>query len=120
MEQLSRNRAKVDVLVGQGSSVINFEIVSGGFGYKESEELRLSIGGTTGIQTTSSYDPFILTVSDVYRDTFNGFTIGEIDVFDQIDDQFDGVETRFQLKIDDREALAIEMPMGPISISHNV
>ena len=82
--------------------VINFEIVSGGFGYKESEELRLSIGGTTGIQTTSSYDPFILTVSDVYRDTFNGFTIGEIDVFDQIDDQFDGVETRFQLKIDDK------------------
>ena len=103
--------AKVDVLVGQGSSVINFEIVSGGFGYKESEELRLSIGGTTGIQTTSSYDPFILTVSDVYRDTFNGFTIGEIDVFDQIDDQFDGVETRFQLKIDDK-LFAIETADG--------
>ena len=46
--------AKVDVKVGQGSSVIEFELVSGGFGYGESEELRLSIGGTTGIQTTSS------------------------------------------------------------------
>ena len=42
--------AKVDVKVGQGSSVIEFELVSGGFGYGESEELRLSIGGTTGIQ----------------------------------------------------------------------
>ena len=103
--------AKVDVMVGQGSSIINFEIVSGGFGYKESEELRLSIGGTTGIQTTSSYDPFILTVSDVYRDTFNGFTIGEIDVFDQIDDQFDGFETRFQLKIDNN-LFAIETADG--------
>jgi hypothetical protein len=93
--------AKVDVKVGQGSSIIEFEIVSGGFGYGISEELRLSIGGTTGIQTegSGSFDQFVLTVTDVYRDTFNGFTIGELDVFDKLDDQFDGVNRSFPLSI---------------------
>ena len=105
--------AKVDVKVGQGSSVIEFEIVSGGFGYGESEELRLSIGGTTGIQTTSSasFDQFILTVTETYRDTFNGFTIGELDVFDKLDDQFDGVEKRFPLAIAGN-LFAIETAVG--------
>jgi len=93
--------AKVDVKVGQGSSIIEFEIVSGGFGYGVSEELRLSIGGTTGIQTegSGSFDQFVLTVTDVYRDTFNGFTVGELDVFDKLDDQFDGVNRSFPLSI---------------------
>ena len=105
--------AKVDVRVGQGSSVIEFEIVSGGFGYGESEELRLSIGGTTGIQTTSSasFDQFILTVTETYRDTFNGFTIGELDVFDKLDDQFDGVTKRFPLAIAGN-LFAIETAVG--------
>ena len=93
--------ARVDVKVGQGSSVINFELVSGGLAYGESEVLRLAIGGTTGIQTTSSasFEHFELTVSDVYRDTFNGFTIGELDVFDRLDPLFDGVRKTFPLEI---------------------
>ena len=105
--------ARVCVTVGQGSSVINFEIESGGFGYGESEELRLSIGGTTGIPTTSSasFDQFIVTVDEVYRDTFNGFTIGELDVFDKLDDQFDGVKRRFPLTIAGN-LFAIETAVG--------
>lgn len=93
--------ARVDITVGQGSSVVNFDIVSGGFGYGDGEVLRLSIGGTTGIQTDTSYtyDEFQLTVSTTYRDTFNGFTVGELDVFDKLDTLFDGVEKRFPLTI---------------------
>jgi len=93
--------ARVDITVGQGSSVVNFDIVSGGFGYGDGEVLRLSIGGTTGIQTDTSYtyDEFQLTVSTTYRDTFNGFTVGELDVFDKLDTLFDGLEKRFPLTI---------------------
>ena len=105
--------ARVDVKVGQGSSVINFEIVSGGLAYRESEELRLAIGGTTGIQTTSSasFEHFKLTVTDVYRDTFNGFTIGELDVFDRLDPLFDGVRKTFPLEIAGN-LFAIETAVG--------
>ena len=93
--------ARVDITVGQGSSVINFDIVSGGFGYGNGEVLKVAIGGTTGIQTDTSYpySEFQLTVSDTYRDTFNGFTIGELDVFDKLDSMFDGVKRRFPLTI---------------------
>ena len=105
--------ARVDVTVGQGSSVINFEIISGGFGYGNGESLRLAIGGTTGIQTTGSSDfaHFEINVTDVYRDTFNGFTIGELDVFDKLDDEFDGKTTKFPLKIANTQ-FAIEVEKG--------
>lgn len=105
--------ARVDVTVGQGSSVINFEIISGGFGYGNGETLRLAIGGTTGIQTTGSSDfaHFEINVTDVYRDTFNGFTIGELDVFDKLDDEFDGKTTKFPLKIANSQ-FAIEVEKG--------
>ena len=36
-------------------------------------------------------------MTETYRDTFNGFTIGELDVFDKLDDQFDGTTKRFPL-----------------------
>ena len=105
--------ARADIVVGQGSSIVAFDIVSAGFGYREGEVLRVSLGGTTGILTTgqSDYSEFQLTVTDVYRDTFNGFTVGELDVFDQLDDQFDGLQKRFNLEIAGQQ-FAIEVAEG--------
>jgi len=105
--------ARADIVVGQGSSVISFNIVSTGFGYREGEILRASIGGTTGIQTDPGipFNEFQLTVTDVYRDNFNGFTVGELDVFDQLDDQFDGVQKKFNLTIAGKP-FAIEVADG--------
>jgi hypothetical protein len=106
---------RADIVVGQGSSVIGFDIVSQGFGYREGEVLTVSVGGTTGILTTgqSDFNQFQLTISDVYRDTFNGFTIGELDTFDALDDQFDGVQKKFNLEIAGQQ-FAIEVPSGSL------
>ncbi len=41
--------AKVDVVVGQGSSVIDFELRDVGFGYQVNNVLTVSVGGTDGI-----------------------------------------------------------------------
>ena len=103
--------AKVDVTVGQGSSIISFDIVNKGFGYKEGEIVRPAIGGTTGIQTTATYDEFQLTIEDVFRDSFNGFTIGELDVFDDLAPQFDGFKKSFDLTISDKQ-FSIEVAEG--------
>ena len=93
--------AQADIVVGQGSSVIAFNIIRGGFGYQEGEIVRPAIGGTTGILTGATYDgnDFELTITGVYRDTFNGFTVGELDVFDSIAPQFDGQERVFNLSL---------------------
>lgn len=93
--------ARVDIQVGQGSSIITFDLIQGGFAYGFSEVLTVSVGGTLGIPTTSDFgtNEFQIIVDDVYRDTFNGFTIGELDVFDRLDSQFDGNTTKFNLSI---------------------
>lgn len=105
--------ARVDIKVGQGSSVINFDLVQGGFAYGNSEILTVSVGGTLGIPITGDFgdNEFQIIVDDVYRDTFNGFTIGELDVFDRLDSQFDGVTKKFNLSIAG-ESYGIETPDG--------
>jgi len=105
--------ARVDIQVGQGSSVITFDLIQGGFAYGNSEILTVSVGGTLGIPTTSDFgtNEFQVIVDNVYRDTFNGFTIGELDVFDRLDSQFDGETTKFNLSIAG-EAYGIETADG--------
>ena len=67
--------ATVDVVVGQGSSVINFELRNPGFGYGNGERLTVSVGGTIGIPTdpTLSFERFEILVDEVYSDRFNSW-----------------------------------------------
>ena len=41
----------VDIVVGQGSSVIDFKINKPGYDYGQGEILTVAVGGTTGIPT---------------------------------------------------------------------
>ena len=65
----------VDVVVGQGSSVINFELRNPGFGYGNGERLTVSVGGTIGIPTdpNASFERFEILVDEVYSDRFNSW-----------------------------------------------
>jgi hypothetical protein len=94
--------AKVSVVVGQGSSVIDFELTEVGRGYEVGDILTFAIGGMSGIptDTTKTLNQFQLTVTDQYQEQFNGWSIGNLTVFDTIDNLFDGFERRFALKID--------------------
>ena len=91
--------ATANVVVGQGSSVIDFEIVNSGYGYGNGQILTVAIGGTTGIPTTSSYsgNEFQLTIDEVHVDEFTGWTVGTLDVLDRVDEFIDGVRKDFPL-----------------------
>jgi hypothetical protein len=91
--------ATIDIVVGQGSSVIDFEIKNTGYGYRENEVLTVPVGGLTGIPTTSSYDEFQVTIQNVFSDKFTGWSVGELQVFDNISSLFDGETTTFPLTI---------------------
>jgi len=93
--------AKIDIVVGQGSSIIDFEIRNLGYGYSLGDVLTVSIGGTAGIPTDTSYtfEEFQITVDRIQSDKFNGWSIGDIEVFDSIQNLFDGTTTLFPLKI---------------------
>ena len=92
--------ARVNIVVGQGSSVIDFEITNTGYGYVDGQILTVPIGGSTGIPTTGiSFKPFKLNVEQTFTDEFSGWSIGELQVLDSIDNQFDGEKVSFQTKI---------------------
>ncbi len=91
--------ATIDIVVGQGSSVIDFEIKNTGYGYRENEVLTVPIGGLVGIPTTSAFKEFQVTIQNVFSDKFTGWSIGELQVFDNISSLFDGETTTFPLTI---------------------
>lgn len=95
--------AKVDIVVGQGSSVIDFNITNYGYGYRQGDILYVATGGTTGIQTVSTagagFTSFSITVNSFYNDSFAGWTFGELQTLDDLTPYVDGVRKTFTLKL---------------------
>ena len=92
--------ATIDVVVGQGSSVIDFEINNTGYGYGNGERLTVSVGGTTGIPTTSSFtssNVFEIEIEKVINDEFTGWSLGVLDTFDDVTKFINGVRVDFPL-----------------------
>ena len=84
--------ATIDIVVGQGSSVIDFSIKNLGYGYGQGEILTVNIGGVAGIPTdpSKSFNEFKIFVDRTYSDSFSGWTIGDLEVLDDISGLFDG------------------------------
>jgi len=93
--------ATIDIVVGQGSSVISFEIKNFGYAYGNEEVLTVPIGGLTGIPTDTSYSfsEFQITVEAIASDEFAGWSIGDLQVLDSIDSLFNNVDVNFPLSI---------------------
>jgi len=91
--------ASINIKVGQGSSVIEFEINDFGYGFKRNEILTVPVGGATGIPTSGTFNEFQITIQEIYNDNFNGFSPGEFQILDRIDDDFNGVNRVFPLTL---------------------
>jgi hypothetical protein len=92
--------AKISVVVGQGSSVIDFEIVNTGYGYGENEILTIPVGGLVGIPTTgNSFNEFQISIQKTFADKFSGWSIGELQVLDKLDNKFNAKNVRFSLTL---------------------
>ena len=113
--QGSGSNAVVDIVVGQGSSVIDFEIKNIGYGYGQGEILTVSIGGTVGIPTNSSFafEEFQIFVDRVQNDTFSAWSIGDLQVIDSPEDLFDGILRSFPIKINGQQT-SIRTKIGSI------
>jgi hypothetical protein len=94
-------QAKIDIVVGQGSSIIDFEITNTGYGYGQGEVLTIQTGGLTGIPTTSSsgFADFEITIQSIFNDKFTGWSIGQLEVLDNYDSLFDGFRVNFPLSL---------------------
>ena len=93
------SQAKIDIVVGQGSSIIDFKIKNYGYSYNIGDILTIETGGITGIPTdpTLTFNPFLLTVERIYTDNFSGWSIGELQKLDDINSLFNGVRKKFPI-----------------------
>jgi hypothetical protein len=92
--------AAINVVVGQGSSVIDFEITNTGRAYGQEEVLTVPIGGLVGIPTDPSkpFREFQITIQNTFTDEFTGWSFGTLDILDSIENLFDGETVTFALK----------------------
>ena len=95
--------AKIDIVVGFGSDIIDFSVSNTGFGYGNNQYLTVPTGGPTGIPTNPSlngdFERFTLLIEKVYNDKFAGWSIGQLQPIDNFSDKFDGRKTDFQLEV---------------------
>ena len=96
--------AFIDVQVSLGSSVLNFDIINNGYGYKVGEILTIPQGGITGIPTNSTvgagFSEFRININRVDSDKMTGWRFGDLDVFDKLDTFFDGERKVFTMRKD--------------------
>ena len=94
--------AFVDIQVSLGSSVLNFDIINNGYGYRNGEILTIPSGGITGIPTDSTvgagFSDFRINVNNADSDKFSGWRFGDFDVFDKLDPFFDGERQVFTMR----------------------
>jgi hypothetical protein len=93
--------AIVDIVVGQGSSVINFEFKNYGYAYGQGDILTVPVGGLSGIPTSSGlpFNEFKVFVDSTYRSKFSGWNVGDFLVLDNIEQFFNGRRRLFPLSI---------------------
>lgn len=92
------SQAKVDLIVGAGSSVILFELENNGYSYLPGDILTVEVGGVVGIPTYSAtFEQFEVTILKTFTDTFSSWWFGQLQPLDDISDQFNGIKSRFNL-----------------------
>ena len=87
----------VDIVVGNGSSVIDFTLRKTGYSYKAQDSLSLPIGGLTGIPTTSNFNNFKINIQNIHNDTFNAWSVGFLQRLDDLSEYFNGRKREFPL-----------------------
>ena len=105
--------ATIDVVVGQGSSIISFTIRNTGSGYGNLEKLTVPIGGTTGIPTDPSktFTEMLIDIEKVFNDEFTGWSVGQLEVLDNVQRYIDGSRIDFPLTLNN-ESVSIVAKKG--------
>ena len=113
--------AEVDIVVGQGSSVISFTVTKTGSGYGNLEKLTVPIGGNTGIPTdpSKSFVEFYLEIQETFSDEFTGWSVGQLQVTDNVERYIDGSRVDFPLTVNG-DTLSIVAKKGSKIVEHDL
>ena len=108
--------AIVDIVVGQGSSIIDFTIKNYGYSYSVGDILTLPIDGVVGIPTLTQFKEFKLSIIETYSDSFFGWSIGNIILLDSISSLIDNKKRIFPLSYQGNRFSIVSQPGSNIDI----
>ena len=106
--------ARADVVVSQGSTVVDFKITNLGYGYGVGHVLTLPTSGSSGIETTSSFadaTEYQITIDQIDSDEFTAWSVGQIQILDDFSELFDGIRRTFPIT-NGGDALSIQAKPG--------
>lgn len=115
--------SKIDIVVGNGSSVIEYEIKNFGYNYNVGDVLTVSIGGTTGIATdpSKSFEEFKIFVDEIKNDNFSGWFVGKLQTIDDITNSFNGKRKSFPVKVSgDNSFILYKQKGSKIDLNYNI
>ena len=106
-------QATANIVVGQGSSIIDFELNYTGYSYEVGDILTIPTGGPNGIplKAGTTFNEFQIYVDKIHNHNFNGWNIGQLLILDDINSLFDGQRTQFPLSLNG-ELVAIKAKRG--------
>jgi hypothetical protein len=96
-------QATIDIVVGKGTNVIDFNINNFGYGYNVGDILTISTSENVGIPTISNNDLFTefqILVDETYNVDFSGWSMGQFEVLDNLDSRFNGRNKNFQISFE--------------------
>ncbi len=114
--------ATVDIVVGQGSSVINFKLNNLGYSYSKGDILTVSAGGQVGIPTIAGaeFREFQITVDQIYNDESSLRSIGQLVIFDPIDRLFDGRRRSFPLRLNGAQTAVLSKIGSDLDVGNSM
>jgi hypothetical protein len=105
--------ATIDIVVGQGSSIVQFTIQNTGSGYGNLQKLTVPTGGTTGIplDPSKTFTEMIIDIEKVFNDEFTGWSVGQLEVLDNVERYINGSVVDFPLTLNN-ESVSIVAKKG--------
>jgi hypothetical protein len=115
-------QATLDIIVGQGSSIIDFNLTKLGYSYKKGDILTIQIGGQSGIPTETSvpFKEFKIFVDEIYNDDSSIRTIGQLIVFDPIDSLFNNQRKSFPLRLNGEQTAILSKVGSDIDVKNSI
>jgi hypothetical protein len=112
--------ATIDIVVGKGNNVIDFNITNFGYGYKVGDILTVPINSNVGVPTFSniSLSEFQIFVDETYSVDFSGWSMGQFDVLDNLDSKFNGRNKNFQISFEGKPISISKRKGSPIELEY--
>jgi hypothetical protein len=113
--------AKVSVTVGNGSSIVAFNLDSPGTSYKVGDVLVIS--GISTDPKASNFKPFEVTVLETFTDKFAGWYPGQFIQFDDISSFFNGRKKKFTLTVTQfgvKEVISLKANPEDVNLTNNL